>query len=44
VTGDLAKKLDEQKKRTHAQTLQQVADENRAQRDADAAAEARNWN
>lgn len=44
VTGDLAKKLEEQKKRTHTQTLQQAADENRAQREADAAAEARNFN
>ena len=44
VTGDLAKKLDEQKRQTRNQTLQQAADENRLQRDADAAAEARNYN
>ncbi|KAJ4301873.1 hypothetical protein N0V90_003969 [Kalmusia sp. IMI 367209] len=44
VTGDLARKLEEQKKQTRNQTLQQAAYENRAQRDADAAAEARNYN
>ncbi|KAJ4354483.1 uncharacterized protein N0V89_006220 [Didymosphaeria variabile] len=44
VTGDLAKKLDEQKKQTRNQTLQQAAYENRAQRDADAATETRNYN
>ena len=43
-TGDLAKKLAEQKKQTQSQTLQQAAYENRAQREADAATEARNYN
>ncbi|KAH7114195.1 hypothetical protein B0J11DRAFT_584629 [Dendryphion nanum] len=44
ATGDLAKKLEAQKKQTHNQTLQQVAQENLAQRQADAATEARNYN
>jgi hypothetical protein len=44
VTGDLAKKLEEQKKRTMNQTLQQTAHENRAQREADAANDIRNYN
>ncbi|KAL1599671.1 hypothetical protein SLS60_007474 [Paraconiothyrium brasiliense] len=44
VTGDLAKRLNEQKKQTNNQTLQQAAYENRAQRDADAATETRNHN
>jgi hypothetical protein len=44
VSGDLAKRLEEQKKQTRNQTLQQVADENRAQRQADAATETRNYN
>ncbi|KAL5393468.1 hypothetical protein DPSP01_000287 [Paraphaeosphaeria sporulosa] len=44
VTGDLAKKLEEQKKQTRNQTLQQAADENRLQREADAATETRNYN
>ncbi|PVI02081.1 hypothetical protein DM02DRAFT_613265 [Periconia macrospinosa] len=44
VTGDLAKKLEEQKRQTRNQTLQQAANENRAQREADAATEARNYN
>lgn len=43
-TGDLGKKLEAQKKQTRNQTLQEAAWENRAQRDADAAAEARNYN
>jgi len=43
-THDLAKKLAEQKKQTQNQTLQQVAWENRAARDADAATETRNYN
>ncbi|KAF2869765.1 hypothetical protein BDV95DRAFT_620323 [Massariosphaeria phaeospora] len=43
-TGDLAKKLETQKKQTQSQTLQQAASENRAQRDADAATEARHYN
>ncbi|PSN73135.1 hypothetical protein BS50DRAFT_672092 [Corynespora cassiicola Philippines] len=43
-TGDLAKKLDAQKRQTQTQTLQQAAAENRAQREADAATETRNWN
>ena len=44
MTGDLAKKLEEQKKQTRNQTLQQAAYENRAQREADAATETRNYN
>ncbi|KAF1956190.1 hypothetical protein CC80DRAFT_70850 [Byssothecium circinans] len=44
VTGDLAKKLEEQKKQTRNQTLQQAADENRAQREADAANDLRTYN
>jgi hypothetical protein len=43
-SGDLAKKLDAQKKQTRTQTLEQAAYENRAARDADAALEARNYN
>jgi len=43
-TGDLAKKLAEQKKQTQSQTLQQAAYENRAAREADAATETRNYN
>ena len=43
-SGDLAKKLEAQKKQTRAQTLEQVSYENRAARDADAALEARNYN
>lgn len=42
--GDLAKKLEQQKKQTHNQTLQAAAAENRAQREADAATETRNYN
>ncbi|KAF2691167.1 hypothetical protein K458DRAFT_382739 [Lentithecium fluviatile CBS 122367] len=44
VTGDLAKKLEEQKKQTRTQTLKSAAEESRAQREADAAAEQRNYN
>lgn len=44
VTGDLAKRLEEQKKQTRNQTLQQVANENLAQRNADANVETRNYN
>ncbi|KAF2255949.1 hypothetical protein BU26DRAFT_536332 [Trematosphaeria pertusa] len=44
ATGDLAKKLEAQKKQTRNQTLQEAAHENRAQREADAATEARNYN
>lgn len=44
VTGDLAKKLEEQKKQTRNQTLQQAAHENLAQRNADANTETRNYN
>ncbi|KAF1970320.1 hypothetical protein BU23DRAFT_214325 [Bimuria novae-zelandiae CBS 107.79] len=44
VTGDLAKRLEEQKKQTRNQTLQQTAQENLAQRTADANTEARNYN
>jgi hypothetical protein len=43
-THDLNKKLAERKKQTQNQTLQQVAWENRAARDADAATETRNYN
>ncbi|KAF2189808.1 hypothetical protein K469DRAFT_659000 [Zopfia rhizophila CBS 207.26] len=43
-TGDLAKKLDAQKKQTRNQTLQEAAWENRAAREADAVTEARNYN
>ncbi|KAF1995927.1 hypothetical protein P154DRAFT_526022 [Amniculicola lignicola CBS 123094] len=43
ASGDLAKKLEAQKKLTQNQTLQQVAYENRAQRDADAVNEARTY-
>jgi hypothetical protein len=43
-SGDLQKKLDAQRRQTHNQTLQQVATENRAARDADQATEARNYN
>jgi hypothetical protein len=41
--GELQKKLDAQKRQTQNQTLQQVATENRAARDADHATEARNY-
>ena len=44
VTGDLAKKLEEQKKQTHSKTLQEAARDNLAHRNADANAETRNWN
>ena len=44
MTGDLAKKLEEQKKQTRNQTLQNVAQENLAQRNADANTETRNYN
>ena len=44
ATGDLGKKLEAQKKQTRTQTLQEAANENRAQREADAAAETRNYN
>lgn len=44
MTGDLARKLDGQKKQTRTQTLKEAAHENRAQREVDAAAEARNYN
>ncbi|KAF2637036.1 hypothetical protein P280DRAFT_472554 [Massarina eburnea CBS 473.64] len=44
VTGDLAKKLEGQKKQTMNQTLQEAASENRAQREADAANEVRSYN
>ncbi|KAF2197910.1 hypothetical protein GQ43DRAFT_402060 [Delitschia confertaspora ATCC 74209] len=43
-SGDLAKKLEAQKRQTREQTLKQVSYENRAARDADAAQEARNYN
>ncbi|KAF2733159.1 hypothetical protein EJ04DRAFT_513369 [Polyplosphaeria fusca] len=43
-SGDLGKKLEAQKRQTQNQTLQQAAYENRAAREADAAAEARNYN
>ncbi|KAF2472241.1 uncharacterized protein BDR25DRAFT_302980 [Lindgomyces ingoldianus] len=42
--GDLAKKLEAQKKQTQSQTLQEAARENRLQREADAATETRNYN
>ena len=44
ATGDLAKKLEAQKKQTQSQTLQQAARENRQQREADQATETRNYN
>jgi len=44
AAGELAKKLEAQKKQTRAQTLEQASYENRAARDADAALEARNYN
>ncbi|KAF2279638.1 uncharacterized protein EI97DRAFT_448330 [Westerdykella ornata] len=43
-TGDLARKLDAQKRQTHAQTLQSAAAENLAHRQADEAFAARNHN
>jgi len=43
-TGDLAKKLEAQKKQTRNQVLQSAAAENVAQRNADAATETRNYN
>lgn len=43
-TGQLERKLDEQKKMTMAQVREQVARENQLARDADAAAEARTYN
>jgi hypothetical protein len=43
-TGDLAKKLDAQKRQTQTQTLQSAAAENVARRQADAATEVRNYN
>jgi hypothetical protein len=42
--GKLGKQLDAQKARTQSSTLQQTAKENLAARDADAAAQARNYN
>jgi hypothetical protein len=44
ATGDLAKKLEAQKRQTQNQTLQAAAQENRLHREADVAAEARNYN
>ncbi|KAI8941351.1 hypothetical protein NX059_002576 [Plenodomus lindquistii] len=44
TSGDLQKKLDAQKRQTHNQTLQQVANENRLARDADAVNETRAYN
>ncbi|KAH9870537.1 hypothetical protein IAQ61_006013 [Plenodomus lingam] len=42
--GDLQKKLDAQKRQTQNQTLQQVANENRLAREADAVHETRTYN
>ncbi|KAF2745550.1 hypothetical protein M011DRAFT_139734 [Sporormia fimetaria CBS 119925] len=42
--GDLAKKLEAQRRQTRNQTLQSAAAENVAQRNADAATETRNYN
>ncbi|CAK3885654.1 Hypothetical predicted protein [Lecanosticta acicola] len=42
--GKLGKQLDAQKAQTHTGTLQQIAQDNVAARDADAAAQARNYN
>ncbi|KAF2842480.1 hypothetical protein M501DRAFT_998799 [Patellaria atrata CBS 101060] len=44
ATGKLGKQLEAQRKQTRTATLEQVSQENRAQRDADAGMEARNWN
>ncbi|KAH7085997.1 hypothetical protein BKA63DRAFT_432632 [Paraphoma chrysanthemicola] len=44
ATGDLAKKLEAQKRQTNTQTLQQAANENRLAREADQATETRNYN
>jgi hypothetical protein len=44
ATGDLAKKLEAQKRQTNTQTLQQAAAENRLAREADQATETRNYN
>jgi hypothetical protein len=44
ASGDLAKKLDAQKRQTNNQTLQQAANENRLAREADQATETRNYN
>ena len=41
--GKLGKQLEAQKRQTVNATLEQVSKENRAARDADAAAEARQW-
>ncbi|OCK76276.1 hypothetical protein K432DRAFT_446140 [Lepidopterella palustris CBS 459.81] len=43
-TGQIGKKLDEQKRQTRKSTLEQASWENRAARDADAVAETRNYN
>lgn len=42
--GKLGRQLDAQRAQTHTDTLAAVSAENRAARDADAAAEARTWN